>query len=117
MGRWAQSKRRGSQGAVVDPRTVPPSSEQWALAQGGEPDHFGLATIVDPGSAPTDQWQMRWRVNGGAWTLEGPQDVATDLDTAMTAPGDTVEAEARWYDSITAAATSDWSAIKSYVAT
>lgn len=115
MGHWSQRQLRG--GGGVNPFTTqPPTDAEWSIAQAGAGPFFGFATITNPASAPTDEWQMRWRLNGGAWTMEGPQPVASDLDTAPTNPGDLVEAQAQWFDSVSGLPVAGWSTTQSYIA-
>jgi len=99
MGRYAQSRRRGGDriGGQAFPLPAPGDADWIFDASGGNPQ----ATIVSPGSSPTDQFAFWDAMSPGPVSFIGSDDVANIIvDPTGYAPGDDLVGTIAWWDSV-----------------
>ncbi len=108
MGRYAQARRRGGQGAVNAFAFPPPAPEVWTFEQDADSGHWGVANEVLPLEAPTDFWQMMWWEGEGEPIILDPDSVFELFITAEIHHAATLHAVVRWFQS-GVGPMSDWS--------
>lgn len=110
MGRWAQRRIRGGGGEQFNRFPFPaPDLVDWDTSI-STPDLGN--DLVNPGSAPTNGWYLRYRVNGGPDQFVGAAIVASGLPIGGLSPGDVVEIEIAWWDLGPDEQASPWSATR-----
>lgn len=67
MGRWAQSRRRGSSPSGESSALPAPAPSDWELQTDGPTDLLVGPTVTGP--FPADGWGFRYQDNGGAFTV------------------------------------------------
>src|SRR5712664_218522 len=108
MGHWSQRRLRGGAGTPAPSFPFPPpATEDWQLSDEGA--NTFSATILNPGLAPTDGFDLQYQVNSGGWLPGGPTSTFAPNVIPGNPPGSTIEAHIRWFDLVEATPMSDWS--------
>lgn len=116
MGRWSQRELRGG-GGVNPSDTFPlpaPALTDWDTSI-STPDLGN--DLVDPGSAPTDGWNLRYQVNGGAFTINGAAIVASGQPIGGLSLGNVVNIQIAWWDIGSDTERSPWSPTRTVIMT